>query len=361
MLSRTELLDLREHLADRPVLSLYLDAEQSDPAERRAWRIRLNHLLKDLEDELAARSSSELEAARAAIKLVNDRFAGTEGLLPERGWVAFASPDQLWYAGPSAAPMPDLIRWERGMHVAPYVRALKQSRPVMTLLVDQRRARLLRYQHGEISHVAEFQSQFELLEASDGASKRSVRSSGVRGQPRSDSIRRAEEVATLRMVREAVAALAESSNQDRLTAVGGSLEPVARVLALLPDRIRHRTIELGGLHIDATHSEIEAALDAAASTLSVRLQKDLVDEVIDLTRADGRACLGLERTNRALESGAVETLVLSRAFALSQPDVADTFVGAAFDRGATVEEVGGVAAVELDGEGGVGARLRFAV
>ena len=73
--------------------------------------------------------------------------------LPHRGWVAFATADRLWYAQGLPAAMPDLVRWEPGIRVAPYVRALKQERPVMVALVDSRKARLFEHVDGEMREL----------------------------------------------------------------------------------------------------------------------------------------------------------------------------------------------------------------
>ena len=41
MLTHDRLLELYRALADRPVLSIYVDGNQHDPAERKKWRIEL--------------------------------------------------------------------------------------------------------------------------------------------------------------------------------------------------------------------------------------------------------------------------------------------------------------------------------
>lgn len=358
MLSHEGALRLHGELGQRRVLSVYLNGEETDPAERRAWRVRLRH---GLEGARAAVPPGEAAEFEAAVRLVEQELAGVDGLLPERGWVAFASGERLWYAGPSPAPMPDLVRWQAGMHLTPYLRALKQSRPVTLVLADQRHARVFRYLHGALEPRETLRADDALPDsASAGASKRAANRSGMRGEPRGDATQRALEAATQRMLREAAALLAAGADEDRLLMVGGSPETVSGLRRALPERARERAVELTDLRADATPAEVKAAIDAAASALSARLQKALVDQVIEATRAAGRGCLGWEPTERALRAGAVETLLVSRRLARAEPDLVEHLVDRALEQGAVVEEVGGPAAGTLDREGGIGARLRFA-
>jgi peptide subunit release factor 1 (eRF1) len=362
MLSHEAILRLHQDLGHRKVLSLYLNAGETNPAERRAWRLRLSGMLKQLDAELGTRDSDEQEAARSALALLEAELARYPGLLPERGWVGFASADRVWHAGPTPAPLPDLVRWEQGVHVAPYVRALKQSRPVTTVVADQRHARIYGYLHGELREDQVLWADSVIADSSSaGASKRASTHSGMRGEPRGDTARRISEVATQRMVREVLTKLPERVGEEGLLVITGTSETMSTILRALPDRLRTRAIDVPGVHTDASDAELREVVEAAASELSARLQKDVVDEVIEATRSAGRACLGRERTERALRMGAVDTLVLSRAFTRAHPDLTERLVDLTLDHGARVEEVAEAAAESLDREGGVGARLRYLV
>jgi hypothetical protein len=361
MQSHDEVVQLNQELAGTKVLSVYLNAEETDPAVRRAWRVRLNAMLKALDDGLKDAPEEERTSARAAAALLRRELERYGGLLPERGWVGFATPDRLWHAAPSPAPMPDFIRWEDGAHVAPYLRAMKQSRPVTAVLTNRRHARIVRYMHGELREEGEFWSDAATADGSSaGSSKRASTHSGVRGESRGDAAKRSEQVAAQRMLREVQDALSEPTSEGHLLVVAGAPETTAALLHALPERARERTIEVSGVHADATPAELKDVIESAASALSVRLQQALVEQVIDITRSAGRACLGREHTERALQAGAVETLILSRSFARAEPDLAERLVDHAFAQGAAVEEISEVAAKDLDREGGIGARLRFA-
>lgn len=361
MPNQDEVLRLNQELAGTKVLSVYVSAEETDPAARRAWRVRLNGMLKALEEELKDADEAERTSARAAMALVREEVEGHSGQLPGRGWVVFATPDRLWYAGSLPVPMPDLARWEDGAHVAPYLRAMKQARPVTAVVADRRRARIYRYAHGELREEAEFWSEAAVSDGpTGGSSKRASTHSGLRGESRGDAAKRVEQASAQRLIREVLDALSAPGRDGNLLVLAGNSETTAALLAGLSERARERTLELAGTQADATPAELKAAVEEAASALSLRLQHALVEQVIDTTRSAGRACLGREHTERALSAGAVETLILSRTFARAEPGIAERLVDDALAQGATVEEISEAAAGELDREGGIGARLRFA-
>src|SRR5690606_23296947 len=148
--------------------------------------------------------ADERKAARSAVERLEGELERYSGLLPERGWVCFATADKVWYAGPSPAPMPDLARWEDGAHITPYMRALKQSRPITVVVADQRRARILEYLHGELNEENVLEAEMDIDSSSSGSSKRAVTRSGMRGESPDDAAQRAGEVATERMLRDVV-------------------------------------------------------------------------------------------------------------------------------------------------------------
>lgn len=361
MLSHEDVVRLHQELGEEKALSVYLNAEETNPAERRAWRIRLNGMLKALEEELSDQPSAERAASRAALELIEAELADYSGLLPERGWVAFATADRLWHAAPTPAPMPDLVRWEAGAHVSPYIRAVKQARPVTAVVADRRQARIYRYLHGDLREKMVLHSDTVVSDGPPptGASKRAPARSGVRGVSRADAAKRSDDVSAQRLLREVSDALSQPATDGHLLVIAGHGETSGAILRDLSDRARERAIEVPAIHTDATAAELKDAIDAAASVLSTRLQQALVEEVLNNTRAGGRACLGREPTERALEAGAVDTLLISRNFTRADPDVAERLVDRALEQGAAVEEISEAVATELDREGGIGARLRF--
>lgn len=358
MLTQDQVVRLHHDIGDRRVLSVYIDAQDDDPAQKREWRVRLRHMVATLADN---QDPEERASSEEALGRIESELSSVRGQLPRPGWVGFATPDRLLYAGPAPAPVPDLLRWDCGIHLAPYVRALKQSRVVRIVLMDQLQARIFRYRLGSLEMEATLHGEHTAQRGDFGSSKRASTSSGTRGEARTDAAQRSKEASTERLIRDVIRRLVADQEDDALVVLGGNFEITAAVLRNLPDGQRVRAIEASELRVDATDVEIRSAAEAAASVLSARLHSDLVENVIDAARSDGRGCLGREHVERALQVGAVDMLVVSRPFSRHDPDAANLLIRSALDQGGSVEEVGGAAGDQLDGVGGVGARLRFPV
>lgn len=364
MLTRDKLVELYRELVDEPVLSVYLDADQHDPAQRTKWRRRLDGLVSECRREIADGDGREgVQAFEEAWSRVGEKLRDYDAFLPGRGWVGFSTADQLWYAEDVPVPMPDLVRWEPGIRVAPYVRGLKQERSVVVVLADSQRARVFEYRDGKVDEFSDLRADTFLGDLSDvGQRKRSAHRTGLRGETATDQAQRILEVSTERMLKELVQVLGERASDHGFLVLGGTPETVKRMAEAVPKALTPRTMEKPSLHLEMTSPEVREAVEAAASELTERLQTTLLTEVMDQARAHGRACLGREDTEQALREMRVDTLLVSRRFIAEHPDLADHCVGSAFAQGADVEELGEAVGARLDDEGqGMAARLRFRI
>ena len=191
MLTHDKLVELHQELATIPVLSVYLDGNQHDPAQRNAWRTELEHGLDEARRGLNSAGDEESKAFDLAARFVQGELQNFDGFLPDKAFVAFATADRLWYGETVSVSMPNLVRWERGTSVAPYVRGLKQERPVVVALLDSQRARVFLYRDGGVEEVADLRADTFVGDLSDsGMSKRSSLSSGLRGETRTDAAQR---------------------------------------------------------------------------------------------------------------------------------------------------------------------------
>jgi hypothetical protein len=362
MLDHDRLMELYRELRQQKVLSVYMDVDQRDPAERNKWRTRLEHEVSRRRKELNGQDGERGDFERAWEHL-RGRLDGLGSFLPERGWVGFATPERVWYAEPVPVPMPDGVFWEDGIHVAPYVRGLKQSRPVVVLIVDSRRARIFRYQGGEASELEDCRADTFMGDLTDvGVSKRAASRSGVRGETSTDAGQRALDVSAQRMVKHAVDVAAGLAGSDAFLVLGGVTEAVARAEQELPRPLQARTTHAPQLYLEIGDAELEGVVERAASELTRRHQMDLLATVIEAAGHGGRACLGREETLKALEEMRVDTLLLSRTFIQAEGERADECVRAALAQDAAVEELSDAGAARLDAEGGgIGARLRYRV
>lgn len=362
MLTRERLVELFQELRDSDVLSVYVDADQKDPAQRDAWRVRLDQEISRLRRGLEQAGDADLPAFDAAWDhvaraLKDDAHAS----MSKRGWVAFATAERLWHAAGVPAHMPNLVAWQRGLRAAPYVRVLKQERPVLVALVDARRARLFEHVEGSITEVEGLIADTDLGDLSDvGMHKGSARSSGVRGATSTDQGQRLRQVAAERLRKEVVDFLGERSRDDAIVVLGGTTEAVKPLAALLPRSLEGRVAVRDSLHMDMSPAEVREEIRSAAGDLSEQGHLALAAGVVDAARAGGKGAVGPEDTHKALEGRAVDTLLLSRSFIHAHPVAADRAVGLAFAQGAYVEELSGEAGERLDREAhGIAARLRF--
>lgn len=363
MLTHDELVDLYRQVMTEPVLSVYLDVDQHDPAEREKWRTRLEGLIggcrRDL--EAAEESAGDMEAFDAAWKRLSHHLREYDSFVPGPGWVGFATPDRLCYADEVPVPMTDLVRWEMGIRVAPYLRSLERTRPVVAVLADRERARLFEFRNGTEEEPVDLRADTFVGDLSDvGVSKRSSHSTGTRGETATDQAQRILDVGTERMTKDLVKTLGELAGNAGVLVLGGTPEMVSRLEDALPKSLHARAFPDPSMHLDMSIAEVRVVVDADVSQLTQHRQGQLLDQVADQARARGRATLGLEETERALHALSVDTLLLSRTFIARNPDLADRLVGSAFLQGAGGEELGEAVGERLDREGGgVAARLRF--
>lgn len=361
MLTRTRLVELYKEMRDVDVLSVYVDGDQTNPADRRIWHTTLERGLSEERRRIEAHSPSGVAAFDAARDSVMSKLDQNKAFLPGRGWVGFATADGLAYAEGVAVPMPDLVRWELGVRVAPYVRALKQNRVVVAALADRRKARIFTYRNGETSEHIGLVADLDHGELHESAaSKRAGTQTGSRGETGTDAGQRALEVSTTRMHAHLLEAVADLAGNDGFVVFGGTSELVAG-LARQAHGFSGRYIESSSMHAGMSESEVQVPIEAAASALTRQVQDALLDQVLDAAGAHGRGCLGVRATKEALRDGRVDALLLTRGLREQEPDLADHLVGAAFEQGAVVEELSEAGAARLDQEGeGVGARLRYA-
>jgi len=361
MLTRDQLADLYRGLQQEKVLSVYVNGEGNDPASRRVWRRKLAQELEREAHRLHFAEPKDKEAFDAAKARVLKELDAFESFLPGKGFVAFAKPEDLLHAENLPVQVPTMVRWETGARVAPYVRGLKQLRPMITALVDARRARIFRYQEGAVTEVADLRADTYIGDISESAaSPRAGKTSGSRGETGTDTAQRLLEVGTERMLKETKELVTDHANWDGFVLLGGEHETVAALRPMLSGLKESRILENSSLFVDMTLAEVKEATREGASALSGRRQTDLLDRVKEQAYSRGNGCLGGRETVEALSSGAVDILILSKGFVTANPDYADRCVASAFEQGADVRVFGSGPSASLDEVGGgIGARLRY--
>lgn len=361
MLTAPELQDLTRELDGVPVLSLYVDARVTDPAMRHAWRPAMVAALRAEREQLV--DDHARAAFDRAARFVEDPVPPLDGAWGAPGWAAFVTADGPRYAAALPVRVPTLAAWRDGPLVAPYLRALKQHRPVIVAVVGSRAARLYRYALNELESLPEL-----TLEVEDrAATAKSPASRGsafpaARGALDTEHAARRQRAEFQRLATALAHRLAALAAHDGWILLGGTPMWARLAADALPAELRACALVSPELdHGDSDDAIVRLAKDAA-TTLRAAHSGVMLNQLLERAGAGGRASAGVPATQRALHARAVDLLLLSQAFVNEQATLAEDVVRAALAQSADVEVLSGDAATQLDrAAGGIAARLRFAL
>jgi len=361
MLTRDQLAEIYWGLEEEKVLTVYVDGVGRDPALRRVWRRRLGQELEKEAHRLQIENPEEKNQFDAAQEHLNKELEGFDAFLPGKGWVGFATADGIRHAETLPVQVPNLVRWASGPKVAPYIRGLKQLRPLAVVLVDSRRGRVFLYREGEVQELEDLRADTFLGDLMDPSPpRRTGRLSGTRGQTATDAAQRYLGEGTSRMLKRAREVCTDLIQPDGFLLLGGDQEAVSHLRSLLPKSLDRRILENPSLFVEMSDPEVKKAAAEGASALAKLRQNSLLEEIAERAYSGGNGSLGAEETVRALREGRVDILALSRGFVEANPDLADQCVCDAFHQGADVRVFSGESAGRLDAlGGGVAARLRY--
>ncbi|MFN8582315.1 MAG: hypothetical protein U0163_15245 [Gemmatimonadaceae bacterium] len=359
MLAYDDLLELDRRFRGTRVLSVYVPRAHTDPAQRRTSDVRIHTELSRIRHALASAPREEREAFEAAEALVSTEL--TTVVQGDGPFVAFATRDAMIFADHVHAPVTFHVHWGDGILVAPYVRSLKQHRPVLVLAIDSRSARLYRYQHGDVVALGQFEADVRSEPAMHmGDSARRGFHQGVRGATGRDETERREAAAFERMIDAIVDRIEPERSADPWLLVGGMPGSVHGMLRALPHRLVDRSTTVSALTPATDPGDVGRIASVAASELTARRDATLVDELAGDGAASIKSALGHVAVQQALDERSVHVLFVSATFVDQQLLEAEAMVRAALDGGSRVEVVTGVGAARLDDEWeGVAAELRF--
>jgi len=362
MLNFSQLVALDHSLRGARVLSVYLDGTASDPAQQRTWRVQLDHSLDDLRAWLAGSPHTEREGFERCVRLLDHELEAFTGNVGAHGWAAFITADRVHEASLLPVPMPTQAVWSTGMSVAPYMRALKEIRPVAVVLVDSKRADVHRYYRGMLERIETLHAHHTVMQpAHMGDPPRLGFHSGTRGDTGHDEAQRSLLVGTNRMLADAAECALRVAGAEGWIVAGG-IPKVGRQLAeRLSSRARGRVLNVESLDIHASEADLAEAARVAASTLRNALDAARIAEIADRGEATGLGALGPAATRQTLDQRRVRELYVTHRYLEDHAAHAEDAVRSAIDQGAVVEEVSGAAAEQLDAHGGMAARLRYRV
>jgi hypothetical protein len=360
MMTLAQLTALHRTLRDQQVLSVYIDGTVADPANQRSWRVQLDNSLKNIREWLSDSSHSERELFQGCIATLDGALSTFSAGFGGPGWIAFINKDGIAESHVLPVVVPTLAVWSTGPAIAPYVRALKETRPVIVVLADASSANLYRYELGKVEHVDMIRAHHVVEPPSHmGSPPKQGFHSGTRGTAGKDSAQRSLLEGRDRMIQEIVRSAMQEAGDDSFILIGGIKRVTSRIEksleALAPDRV----LELEGLDIHATADDIAKAARAGASELRAAADNRRLSEIADQAGAGGLGALGPDATRVALDNASVRDLFLTHRYLENNAAEAERAVRAALEQHASVEEVSSGSEVELEKFGGMAAGLRF--
>jgi len=361
MLTYVELVSLSHLLRDQMVLTVYLDGAADNPAARNAWRVELDHSLKEIKRRLATASHDQRATFERCLELLDAQLVEVDGAIGAPGWVAFISADGVHDVEQLPAPTPTLAAWRTGMLMGPYVRVLKQTRPVVIVVADARKATLYRYAAGLLRPAETIHAHAATEPPTHmGDEARPGFHPGTRGTTGRDATQHALQAGTSRMIHDVANRVVALAAPNAWILTGGIPEVSAHIARALQRGAGDRVLQLEALDVHATGAQIAAAAQEGASYL--RDQADLrhVSEIIASVEGETVA-RGADATRQALEEARVRELYFTPRYLEEHLTDAEDAVRAAVAQGAAVEEVSRAVAQLLDQVGGIGARLRYAL
>jgi hypothetical protein len=362
LLTHEQLGRLTRELRATSVLSVYIDGAVRDPARRLAWRQTLRNAL----DEVSTWVESQPKANREAFDHCRRSLAAALDEIPSAvgspGWVGFFTAEGAHSHGQVPTPMPTLVKWQVGPWVAPFVRALKQTYPVIVVVVDTRSAALYRYHRGELTALEQVHSHRHGGHADHmGDAPREHFHGGTRGETATDAAEHARLSARDHMLRGVVHRLQELLNGDSAAVIGGAPDSAHALHRALPASLASRVLVSVDLPMGSSMAEITRAAERDAKILRDSRDAAVVEHVLNLAASHGRGVTGAKETLTVMSTGEGRQLLITPRFLSEHPDAAEAAVEFALDHATDIEVLSGDAAAVLDAKaGGIAASLRFA-
>lgn len=360
-----------------PVLSVYLDVDQSRPANlNRGFERTLKHLLRAIEPALPAKGPRAQFAADAdrVIRFVANYAPGARTL------AMFCDDSEGFFlARELQARLPSQARWRDTPWLRPLLEALDQFARYGVILTDRAHARLFTVALGEIQEHA------EAFAASD---VRHIKTTGTDHVWSQKHIQRKADVHAgrhLKHVAGLVDHLAAVHRFDRLV-LAGPEEATGELRRLLPPRLRSRLAGTLAVPVPATPEQVLEAVRRLDEELERAEDLKTVDDLITAASKTSRAVTGAAATLAHLRPGRVWRLVYAEGdaprgwrcprcpalFAADErtcphcgeplqatDDLVESAAARVIETGGQVEAVRGEAAARLRAVGGMGGYLRF--
>lgn len=344
--------------ADDHTLSLYLLVDPSvreNQASPPAWRIWLKNALKTAERDLQ-------EPQRAAWPGIRERMeALLQTYAPDAKSLAlfFGVDWETVYRLP--VPVENRLMFGQPL-LTPLLWVIDEYEPYLVTMVDAEKAHFITAYLGSAGH----QDTLTLEIDTDDWREKTMRATSaaadklVQRSARDDFEDRVE-VHTERFYREVAGRIEEMMQAHKIgrLVIGGSEEAAHDVRRLLPEKAAKSVVDVQPIPMRSTPNEVLNHILPKALEYERQQEMALVEAIINQAKGGGRGALGREAVLAALDQQRVELVVAP--WPLNDAELMAQLPLRALEANATLELVHGEAAARLKAEGGLAARLYYAV
>jgi hypothetical protein len=360
MTTYQDLVELENAIGDHQVLSVYVTGGEKDPAKQKSWQIDLKNSLDEIEASLDGKPHAEREAFAVAREAAVKKSGEDGGVIRSPGWAGFFVGEKEYHAGGVPAAVRTFAAWDIGPRLTPYVRALKESRPVIVAALDKRQALIYKYSDREVQLLETVVAQTPMEEPYHmGSAPAQGFRLGTVGSTRTDEVQRELNDAIRRMLSSVSDKISKIATEDSWIVLGGLKSMAHEAFERLPKKLTDRALIAEGVDVRATESDVGELARQSASELRDRRDLQLITDAIDGAASQGLGAVGMLDVKAALEQGRVHDVYFTLSFLEQHTDDAEDMLRMALGTRALVEHVSGNAALKLDEVGGVAARLRY--
>ena len=358
-----DLAGIKEMVAqtDEHTLTLYLNvdnATRENQAETPAWHTFAKNKLKEF-DPSAEKTSDAWGDIQARVEDFFEQYQPSS-----KGLALFA-----WQGSLQTIELPFGVENQASFgspQIAPLLWVLDEYEPYLIVLVDQEKARFFVAQLGSVGFREGLEVDLEgydFVEHTTGASVTTGQGGGaVHGGSGHDDHEATLDEHRARLYRQVATGIEQYVNQRhiRRTFLGGSEQSAHAVVNFLPQKLQDAIVGVLPIPLRSSMQEIFDHVQPKAIEYERSEEMQIVQQVIDFAKANGRGALGMKQVNDALTMQRVELLILPYSEA-DEEGVRPDLPLRAFASGGSVELVHGEAAELLKSEGGIAARLYYAL
>jgi peptide subunit release factor 1 (eRF1) len=303
VISDDRIRSLAAHRGSPVVTSCYLDVDGRRHPRHVDYEQQLDHLLRQARERAGDLEAAAVQSVEGDLGRISSWVKGGFDRSRVRG-LAFFSCSAEGFFEVVESPLP--VRNEIVLNHTPHVRQLESLAQeydrFAVVLVDRQRARLFRFEQGELS---------ECTELFDAVPRRHVQG----GRSASNIQRHTDELAHKHLKHAGEVTFDEVGRHsiDHLI-LGGPHEVVTEFEALLHPYLKDRVAARLSIMVTAAPEEVRQAALQVESELARAAEEAMVDRLRNQVGAGNSGVAGLEPTLRALVERRVDTLLVSDGY-----------------------------------------------